>query len=77
MKVSSRSIGGVSAGKLISLAGQDIEMLEMTMMLLPLSNSVPVVTLSTILLYLTIGPAALVMTGWTISILIMMQFIAK
>ena len=60
MKISSRSIGGVSAGKLISLAGQDIEMLEMTMMLLPLSNAVPVTILGTILLYYTIGPAALV-----------------
>ena len=77
LRVSSRSVRGVSAGKLISLAAADCEVFEQANMVLGIILAPFILALSVVLLYLTIGPAALATTGYSILLLVFMQWIAK
>jgi len=77
LKVSSRSVRGVSAGRLISLAAADCEVFEQANLITSILLAPVLLIVNIFLLYLTLGPAALAMAGYTIVLLAGMQLIAK
>ena len=77
LRVSSRSIRGVSAGKLISMAAEDCEMLEMTSLLWSVFLSPAIMVIWVVLLYITIGPVSLVPTFYTLFVMLGLQLLAK